>query len=106
MDFRAFLLVFLLFVAILVIEVFFRFLNRRDTKELLNRIMAKDYKEYEYFEKKYEKDVKEEENIREEARKEREDFRKSEAIEEELKRAEGGKEISLLDFEEEISEEE
>lgn len=104
MDLR----VFLLFVAIIAVEVIFRFLYRRDyrqdMKQLLNRIMAKDYKEYNYYEKKFDKDVEEEENIRDEAREERENLRKSQAIEEELNGINRGKISDLPGFEEEDEE--
>jgi hypothetical protein len=43
---------------------------RREEK-LLNRLMARDYKEFQYFEEKYPKDVAEVEKLREEARDER-----------------------------------
>ncbi len=41
-------------------------------KTLLNRLMAKDYKEYNYFETGYRRDIAESEKIRAELRKKRE----------------------------------
>jgi hypothetical protein len=38
--------------------------------------MAKDLKEYSYYDKKFKKDIIEEKKIEDEARKERDDFRK------------------------------
>lgn len=42
--------------------------NRRERTKLLNRIMARDYKEFEYFDKKFKSDVDEEVNLRKETR--------------------------------------
>jgi len=46
-------------------------LHRKRESELLNRIMSKSYEEFEYYSNKYGKDLKELDNIRDEARKER-----------------------------------
>ena len=66
---------FLLVAIALLIAVGVYLLERRERREILNRFMAKDYKEYNYYDTKFKKDVKEEEEINIEARKEREDFR-------------------------------
>jgi hypothetical protein len=39
-------------------------IDRHDITKLLNRVMAKDYKEFQYFEHKYEKDVQAVEDVR------------------------------------------
>lgn len=66
---------FLLIALAMLIAVGVYFLERRERREILNRFMAKDYKEYNYYDAKFKKDIKEEEEINIEARKEREDFR-------------------------------
>lgn len=68
---------FLLVVIALLIAIGVYFLERRERQELLNRIMAKDLKEYNYYEKKFKKDITEETKIEAEARQERDAFRKS-----------------------------
>ena len=74
------LYVFLLCVVTFMLLAIFLFLTRRDHRkditQLLNRLMARDYKEYQYYERKFDKDIKEEESIRDEARKERAGVRK------------------------------
>ena len=62
---------FLLIVIILLMMVGFYLLERRERRELNNRLMAKDFKEYKYYEKKFDKDIKEDEKIHDEARTER-----------------------------------
>jgi hypothetical protein len=42
-----------------------------ERKKLLNRIMARDYEQFEYYDKKYNEDIKEVKKIRDEAREER-----------------------------------
>jgi dipeptidase len=42
-----------------------------ERRKLLNRIMATDYEQFEYYDKKFSKDIKEVEKIRDEAREER-----------------------------------
>ena len=42
-----------------------------ERKKLLNRVMAKDYEQYQYYEKKYGADIKEVKKVRDEARQER-----------------------------------
>ena len=66
---------FLLVALALLIAVGVYFLERQERKELLNRFMAKDLKEYSYYDRKFKKDIVEETKIEEEARKERDDFR-------------------------------
>jgi hypothetical protein len=67
---------FLLVVIAFLIAVGVYLVERKERRELLNRIMAKDLKEYSYYDKKFKKDIIEEKKIEDEARKEREDFRK------------------------------
>jgi hypothetical protein len=43
-------------------------LNRHERIKLLNRVMAKNYQEFEYYDKKYEGDLKEVEALRDESR--------------------------------------
>lgn len=97
---------FLLIIIALLMVVGVYLLERRERRELNNRFMAKDYKEYNYYEKKFDRDVEEEENIRVEARKEREDFRKHATLEEELKAVQGKEGIDLKHYAEDFSEEE
>ena len=49
-----------------------RFWHRKDITKLLNRVMARNYEEYEYYDKKYPRDLKELDNIREQENKIRE----------------------------------
>jgi len=51
--------------------VFLCWLFYLERKSLLNRIMARNLQEYEYHDKMYEKDIKEAEKLRNEAREER-----------------------------------
>ena len=44
------------------------YLFYKERKSLLDRIMAESYKEYEYFRKMYDKDIKETEKLRKDAR--------------------------------------
>jgi len=62
---------FLLIVIILVMMIGFYLLERRERRELNNRLMARDFKEFKYYEKKFDKDIKEDEKIHAEARTER-----------------------------------
>lgn len=101
---------FLVLIALIfIVDVVFRFLHYKEREKLLNRLMAKDYKEYQYFEREHEKDVEEKEAINVEARKEREDFREKQSLEDEIKHLQGERstEIRLEDFEdaEEFTEE-
>jgi len=66
---------FLLVVIAFLIAVGVYLIERKERRELLNRIMAKDLKEYSYYDRKFKKDVIEQTKIEEEARQEREDFR-------------------------------
>ena len=67
---------FLLVVIAMLIAVGVYLIERKERRELLNRIMAKDLKEYSYYDKKFKKDIVEETKIEDEARQERDDFRK------------------------------
>jgi len=67
---------FLLVVIVILIAVGVYLIERKERRELLNRIMAKDLKEYSYYDRKFKKDIVEETKIEDEARQEREDFRK------------------------------
>ena len=66
---------FLLVVIAMLIAVGVYLLERKERRELLNRIMAKDLKEYSYYDRKFKKDIIEETKIEDEARQERTDFR-------------------------------
>ena len=66
---------FLLVVIAFLIAVGVYLIERKERRELLNRIMAKDLKEYSYYDRKFKKDIVEETKIEKEARQEREDFR-------------------------------
>ena len=103
-----YLFVVIIVAPVIIAEIIFRFLHYRREERLLNRLMAKDYKEYQYYQKEHKKDVVEKEAIREEARDERDDFRKTQKLEDEIKDAE--KQIADVpqreDFEEEWENEE
>jgi len=103
-----YLFVVIIVAPVIIAEIIFRFLHFRREERLLNRLMAKDYKEYRYYEKEHIKDVEEKESIRDEARDERDEFRKETKLDEEIKRAE--KQIADVpqrkDFEEEWEKEE
>jgi hypothetical protein len=47
-------------------------LNRKERDRTLNRLMAKNFQEFNYFDKKYDTDLKEVELLRDEERQERE----------------------------------
>lgn len=66
---------FLLVVIAFLIAVGVYLIERKERRELLNRIMAKDLKEYSYYDRKFKKDIIEETKIENEARQERDDFR-------------------------------
>ena len=68
---------FLLVVIAFSIAVGVYLIERRERRELLNRIMAKDLKEYSYYDRKFKKDIIEETKIEKEARQERDEFRDS-----------------------------
>lgn len=77
MDFWAYA-----FVATVSVGTILQFLNyfelkaaRKERDKLLDRIMAKNYEQYEYYQKKYERDLEEVERIREEEHKEMEKAR-------------------------------
>lgn len=69
------------FVVIVSIGTVLQFLNyfelkaaRKERDKLLNRIMSKNYEQYEYYEKKYDKDLDEVEKLREEDHADRKEF--------------------------------
>jgi len=99
---------FLLIAIALLLAAGVYLLERRERRELLNRFMAKDYKEYNYYEGEHKKDVKEKVKISKEARDERDVFREKQKMEEEIAEIQGGKkdEPKLIDFEEDFKEEE
>jgi hypothetical protein len=67
---------FLLVAFAMAIAVGVYLLERKERQEILNRFMAKDLKEYNYYDKKFKQDIVEEKKIENEARLERDDFRK------------------------------
>jgi len=82
------------------VDVVFRFLHYKEREKLLNRLMAKDYREYQYYEREHERDLEEKGLINQEARQEREDFRREQTLEEEIRQVqEKGTDIKLEDFE-------
>ena len=52
----------------LVVITLLSYLFYKERKELLSRIMADSYKEFEYFQSMYKKDIKEAEKLRKDAR--------------------------------------
>ncbi len=83
---------------ILVWHIVSELLHRDEKKKLLNRLMAKNFDQFEYYENKYAEDVKEVAALRDESRKERDQG--------EAKAIVVDDETSLHQFEEEWSEEE
>jgi len=63
-------------IALLVLFAISEVFNRRERTKLLNRIMASDYAQFNYYETKFKKDVAEVEAVREEAREERKETKK------------------------------
>jgi len=59
---------FIAFMALLAWHVTEHLLDRKERRELLNRVMSKNYQEFEYYDKKYPTDIKEMEELRDEAR--------------------------------------
>jgi hypothetical protein len=57
---------------ILGVFIGFELLNYRRIEKLMNRIMAKDYAEFKYYEDKWKPDIKELKEVREETRELRE----------------------------------
>jgi len=57
-------------IAVLALYVVSEVFHRRETEKLLNRLMAKDYKEFKYYEDKWRGDLKEIEKVRDETREE------------------------------------
>jgi hypothetical protein len=56
------------FIAVFVWHVVSTLLDRKERHELLDRVMSKNYQEFEYYNKKYPVDVEEVVKVREEAR--------------------------------------
>lgn len=50
-------------------------LHTKERKTLLNRVMARNYEEFKYYEEKYPEDIKEVKKIRAETREEREELK-------------------------------
>jgi len=57
-------------IAVLVLYVVNEVFHRRERGQLLNRLMAKDYKEFRYYQEKWPGDLKEIEKVRDETREE------------------------------------
>jgi len=70
-------------IALIVLYVVSEAFNRVERTKLLNRLMAKDYKEFKYYENKWKGDLKEIEKVREENREERKEVKKEAAEEDE-----------------------
>lgn len=77
-----------IFYALLAWLIVSDFLNRHERTKLLNRLMARNYQEYEYYDKKYKGDLKEVEALRDESRDDRlsEDDVAQEAVDKEDQR--------------------
>lgn len=63
---------FFAFMALLAWHIASELINRKERKDLLNRVMSKNYQEYQYYETKYPADVEEVVKLRDEARDSRE----------------------------------
>ena len=63
-------------IAVIVLFTISEVFNRRERAKLLNRIMAKNLPEFQYYETKFKKDVAEVEKVRDEAREERKEAKK------------------------------
>jgi len=59
-----------LIIALLVLHVVSEVFHRRERGQLLNRLMAKDYKEFRYYQDKWKGDLGEIAKVREETREE------------------------------------
>jgi len=64
-------------VAVIVLFTISEVFNRRERAKLLNRLMARDYAQFQYYETKFKKDVAEVEKVRDEAREERKEAKKA-----------------------------
>ena len=60
------------FGALFIWHIASELLNRKERDRTLNRLMAKDFPEFNYYDKKYQTDLKEVELLRDDERKERE----------------------------------
>ena len=63
-------------IALIALFIISEAFNRLERTKLVNRIMAKDYAQFQYYETKFKKDVAEVEATREEAREERKEVKK------------------------------
>jgi hypothetical protein len=63
-------------ISLLVLYVVSEVFHRRERSQLLNRLMARDLPQFQYYETKFKKDVAEVEAVREEARDERKETKK------------------------------
>ena len=63
-------------IAVLVLYVISEVFHRKERGELLNRLMARDLPQFQYYQTKFKKDVAEVEAVREEAREERKEAKK------------------------------
>jgi hypothetical protein len=63
-------------IALIALYVVSEVFHRKERGQLLNRLMAKNLPEFQYYETKFKKDVAEVEAVREEARVERKEAKK------------------------------
>ena len=63
-------------IAVIALYVISEVFNRRERGKLLNRLMARDYAQFNYYETKFKKDVKEVEAVRDETREDRKEAKK------------------------------
>jgi len=63
-------------IAVIALYVISEVFNRRERGKLLNRLMARDFAQFNYYETKFKNDVKEVEAVREETREERKEAKK------------------------------
>lgn len=68
-------------IAVLVLFAIREVFIIRERTQLLNRLMSRDYAQFQYYETKFKKDVAEVEAVREEAREERKEEKKEGAEE-------------------------
>jgi len=63
-------------IAVLILYVVSEAFHRQERSKLLNRLTAKDYAQYKYYEDKWKGDLKEVEQVRDEARDDRKEEKK------------------------------
>jgi len=63
-------------IALIVLYAASEVFHRRERGQLLNRLMARDLPQFQYYETKFKKDVAEVEAVREETREERKEAKK------------------------------